>query len=208
MTFEGKRWRAICVRCRADFTSVRLFSTHLGVCEKPFDIQFIFDTLRVTRGETDECWLMADPRGTRTIPKFGVKPKESWRAHVIVATVTHGERPDGAYLCHLCDNKKCLNPDHLYWGTARSNAEDMWRNSRRTMSDEQKSAMISGLRASDKHRTRMTQHNKDLGAAKRGDAHWTRRSPEAKQRWVDAMTEGRRRRRSTQDSTTQEGQVI
>lgn len=30
-----------------------------------------------------------------------------------------------AYLCHACNNGKCCNPKHLYWGTPRENVIDM-----------------------------------------------------------------------------------
>ena len=28
------------------------------------------------------------------------------------------------HLCHACNNEKCSNPEHLYWGTASENASD------------------------------------------------------------------------------------
>lgn len=28
------------------------------------------------------------------------------------------------YLCHACNNHKCSNPNHLYWGTAKENSDD------------------------------------------------------------------------------------
>jgi hypothetical protein len=28
------------------------------------------------------------------------------------------------YLCHACNNHKCSNPNHLYWGTAKENTQD------------------------------------------------------------------------------------
>lgn len=38
---------------------------------------------------------------------------------------THGEIPDGMVVMHICDNPKCLNPDHLVLGTQRANLADM-----------------------------------------------------------------------------------
>lgn len=34
------------------------------------------------------------------------------------------EIPVGMCICHHCDNRSCISPDHLYLGTAKSNAMD------------------------------------------------------------------------------------
>lgn len=36
-----------------------------------------------------------------------------------------GPIPAGAFLCHHCDVRNCVNPDHLYIGDHQSNMADM-----------------------------------------------------------------------------------
>ena len=35
-------------------------------------------------------------------------------------------------VCHACNNSKCSNPFHIYWGTYKENHDDMMRNGGRT----------------------------------------------------------------------------
>lgn len=53
---------------------------------------------------------------------FRGKDVASHRASYILNV---GEVPEGLMVLHKCDNRKCVNPNHLYIGTAKQNVKDM-----------------------------------------------------------------------------------
>tara|TARA_R110000822_G_scaffold212393_1_gene347799 strand:+ start:131 stop:616 length:486 start_codon:yes stop_codon:yes gene_type:complete len=83
------------------------------------------------------CWLF---QGYLKKSKAGHKygwvwfNKTNMGAHRASWIVHYGEIPDKLFVCHKCDVPNCLNPEHLFLGTAKDNVHDMINKGRKAPS--------------------------------------------------------------------------
>lgn len=82
------------------------------------------------------CWRWTgcknqDGYGLIGGPRINGKPYAR-KTHRVAYAEFIGRIPKGLSVLHKCDNRACINPEHLYLGTQRDNVRDMAeRNQRR-----------------------------------------------------------------------------
>lgn len=78
---------------------------------------------------TGGCWVW---KGNKTHDGYGRVRFEGKkrRAHMVSYEHFFGKIPEGKMICHKCGNPLCINPEHLYAGTASDNYADMVRHGR------------------------------------------------------------------------------
>ena len=90
---------------------------------KEVNMLLIEEYITQTKEERQKHLDLIDPCIERGGPQNGGLSSycKGLMAHILDTSIPSGHK---IHICHACNNAKCSNPKHLYWGTAQENRLD------------------------------------------------------------------------------------
>lgn len=106
--------------------------------------------------DPDACWLWTGALKDNGYGQMGNRGQPNVLAHRLSWQFEYGPIPEGFCVCHKCDVRRCVRPEHLFLGTVRDNIHDMLKKGRhvphpRLLTDEMVREIKDRIRARESH---------------------------------------------------------
>jgi len=99
------------------------------------------------------CWEWQAAKHTSGYATFTINGKKVL-AHRASYEMHKGVIPEGLMVRHKCDNRMCVNPEHLELGTHQQNMQDMTSRNRQAKGERQGSSRLTEAQVYEIHRLR------------------------------------------------------
>ena len=134
------KWRAICNDCRNLQRRSQYYPSSCLHCKTEFRpgvrgrYKFCSETCRfvskVYKNPETQCWEWKAGKSGDGYGDFVPLGGKSGLAHRASYKLFKGPIKEGLWVLHICNNRNCVNPDHLKLGTHKDNMKDMHRSKR------------------------------------------------------------------------------
>jgi hypothetical protein len=138
-------WRCLCLQCGSEFEmeggNLQRAEIKGCGCQRKWTkdrFKRFIHALPLTQTGCKEWPKYCRPNG------YGYTHFEgrSWGAHRLSYYLFKGIIPVKLLVCHKCDNRKCINPDHLFIGNGQANMNDCFKKGRTQTGEKNKNSIL------------------------------------------------------------------